>query len=61
MGSGSTIAAASACGFQSLGIELNRDYFRLATKAVPQLAALSIDSTRNGNRNGNRSADRRSD
>jgi DNA modification methylase len=52
MGSGSTIAAASACGLHSIGIELNRAYYRLATKAVPQLAALRIDPTasRNGHR-----------
>jgi site-specific DNA-methyltransferase (adenine-specific) len=37
MGSGSTIAAASACGFQSIGLETNSDYFKLATKAIPAL------------------------
>jgi site-specific DNA-methyltransferase (adenine-specific) len=41
MGSGSTIAAASACGLQSIGIELDRDYFNLARKAIPRLAALA--------------------
>jgi DNA modification methylase len=43
MGSGSTIAAASACGFASLGVEVHRAYYRLATRAVPKLAALTID------------------
>jgi DNA modification methylase len=43
MGSGSTIAAASACGLHSLGVEVQRDYYRLATKAVPKLAALTIE------------------
>jgi len=38
MGSGSTIAAAAASGLQSVGIELNDDYFHLATKAIPILA-----------------------
>jgi hypothetical protein len=40
MGSGSTIAAAAAVGYQSVGIEIDADYFALAQKAVPQLAAL---------------------
>jgi hypothetical protein len=39
MGSGSTIAAA-AVGYQSLGIEIDAQYFALAKKAIPQLAAL---------------------
>ena len=47
MGSGSTIAAASAMGIQSIGIERNDEYFRLASKAVPRLAALAIKD-RNG-------------
>lgn len=42
MGSGSTIAAASAIGVQSIGIERNDEYFRLASKAIPRLAALAI-------------------
>jgi DNA modification methylase len=41
MGSGSTIAAASARGLQSIGLESNRDYYRMAERAVPRLAALS--------------------
>lgn len=40
MGSGSTIAAADAVGYQSLGIEIDAQYFALAKKAIPQLAAL---------------------
>jgi site-specific DNA-methyltransferase (adenine-specific) len=40
MGSGSTIAAAAAVGYQSLGIEIDAQYFALAERAVPQLAAL---------------------
>ena len=35
MGSGSTIAAASACGLQSIGIEHNREFFEMAQRAVP--------------------------
>jgi len=40
MGSGSTIAAAEAVGYESVGIEIDADYFALAKRAVPQLAAL---------------------
>ena len=43
MGSGSTIAAAKACGLKSIGIEANVDYFRMAIQAVPQLAQIEID------------------
>ena len=40
MGSGSTIAAANAVGYDSLGVETDARYFELATKAIPQLTAL---------------------
>ncbi|HTX20838.1 MAG TPA: site-specific DNA-methyltransferase [Candidatus Aquilonibacter sp.] len=40
MGSGSTIAAAEAIGYNSIGLELDAEYFQLAQKAVPRLAAL---------------------
>lgn len=40
MGSGSTIAAATACGLQSIGVENNPEYFALAQRAIPLLAAL---------------------
>ena len=39
MGSGSTIAAAMACGLDSIGIEVDEEYFELASAAIPQLAA----------------------
>lgn len=42
MGSGSTIAAASACGLASLGIEVDPEYFHLAVDAIPLLARLQI-------------------
>ena len=45
MGSGSTIAAAEAVGYESIGVELDNDYFRLAQKAIPRLAALYPDFT----------------
>ena len=38
MGSGSTIAAATACGLDSIGIEIDAEYFELAQAAIPQLA-----------------------
>jgi site-specific DNA-methyltransferase (adenine-specific) len=42
MGSGSTVAAASALGLDSIGIERNAGYFAMATKAIPRLAALPL-------------------
>ncbi len=41
MGSGSTIAAAAACGLRSIGLEINPEYFEMAQKAIPELAAYS--------------------
>ncbi|HWA92506.1 MAG TPA: DNA methyltransferase [Rhizomicrobium sp.] len=38
MGSGSTIAAASAVGYSSIGIEKDSAYFAAASKAIPALA-----------------------
>jgi site-specific DNA-methyltransferase (adenine-specific) len=38
-GSGSTLAAAEAVGYQSLGIEKDRRCFNLATVAIPKLEA----------------------
>lgn len=40
MGSGSTLAAAEALGLASVGVERREEYFDLALKAVPRLAAL---------------------
>lgn len=40
MGSGSTIAAADAVGYDAIGLELDAEYFQLAQKSVPRLAAL---------------------
>ncbi|MBV8452498.1 MAG: site-specific DNA-methyltransferase [Deltaproteobacteria bacterium] len=42
MGAGSTIAAAEAVGVQALGLERNRQFFDLATNAIPRLKALKI-------------------
>lgn len=38
MGSGSTIAAASALGLRSIGVEINREYFAIARRAIPALS-----------------------
>lgn len=38
MGSGSTIAAATACGLKSIGLEQNKEYFQMAQQAIPILA-----------------------
>ncbi len=38
-GSGSTLAAAEAIGYRSIGIEKDSRYFKLATEAIPNLVA----------------------
>jgi DNA modification methylase len=40
MGSGSTIAAAEACGLASIGLEIREEYFAMAQYAIPKLASL---------------------
>lgn len=40
MGGGATIAAAVACGYESVGIEQDPIYFKLAEQTIPQLAEL---------------------
>ncbi|MDM0036810.1 DNA methyltransferase [Variovorax sp. J22P271] len=40
MGAGSTLAAANAVGYDSCGVELDAEFFALATKAVSKLASL---------------------
>ncbi len=41
-GSGSTLAAANAVGYQSIGVEADCRFVRLAETAIPKLAALSV-------------------
>ena len=41
-GAGSTLAAAEALGYESIGIEKDRRYFRLARTAIPRLAAFKL-------------------
>lgn len=42
MGSGSTIAAATACGLKSIGLEVREEYYSLAKSAIPILAKLKV-------------------
>lgn len=41
MGGGSTIAAAVAVGYQSIGVERDAEYFKIAEAGIPKLAQLS--------------------
>ncbi len=43
MGSGATVAAATACGLASIGLETNAEYFHMAVSAIPQLATLKVN------------------
>ncbi|MCX5768953.1 MAG: DNA methyltransferase [Candidatus Hydrogenedentes bacterium] len=42
-GAGSTLAAAEAVGYSSVGTEKDEHYFEMARKAIPKLAALQSD------------------
>ncbi|MBI2431881.1 MAG: site-specific DNA-methyltransferase [Candidatus Hydrogenedentes bacterium] len=42
-GSGSTLAAAEAVGYASIGIEKDPEYFAVAKLAIPKLAALKVN------------------
>ena len=44
-GSGSTLAAAAFCGYQSIGLEKDRQFFELAKSAIPKLADLYVLQT----------------
>lgn len=45
-GSGSTLAAAEAVGYPSIGIEVDEHYFQVALEAIPRLAGLRLDGER---------------
>ncbi len=42
MGGGSTIAAACAVGYYSIGIETDREYYNMAVQAIPKLGSISL-------------------
>jgi len=48
MGGGSTIAAAAAVGYDSIGIECDPAYFAVAQKAIPALALLPVNGASSG-------------
>ena len=41
MGAGSAIAASTALGFRSIGLEIDSDFFQIAEQAIPKLAELN--------------------
>jgi DNA modification methylase len=43
--SGSTLAAAEAIGYESIGIEQDAHYFDLARKAIPKGTAIRLDDS----------------
>ena len=44
-GSGSTLAAAEAVGYSSIGVEIDQHYVDIAKQAIPKLAKLNIAKT----------------
>jgi len=42
-GAGSTLAAAEAMGYESVGVEVNPEYFKIAKEAIPKLAKLEVN------------------
>jgi site-specific DNA-methyltransferase (adenine-specific) len=46
LGGGSTVAAAEAVGYRSLGVEIDPLFFELARRAIPLLAALPAEAPR---------------
>lgn len=45
MGAGSTIAAAVAVGYRSVGVESDSTFFDIAVEGIPQLSELSLSGT----------------
>ena len=52
MGAGSTIAAAAAIGYASIGVEMDPVYFGIAQQAIPTLAELGSERASSENRLG---------
>ena len=48
MGGGSTIAAAVALGYESIGLELDPTFYKIAERAIAQLAGIPTNGTGNG-------------
>ncbi len=61
MGAGSTIAAALAVGYESIGVERDPTYFDVAQRAIPVLAKIAVGgaSSSNGSTGGNGAASER--
>jgi DNA modification methylase len=49
MGSGSTVAAGKHFGLESIGLEVNEEYYLMARSAIPKLATLSVSLQSRGN------------
>lgn len=45
-GSGSTLAASQALGYNSIGLETDETYLEMALSAIPRLAALNVEEDR---------------
>ena len=45
MGAGSTIAAAVAVGYESVGLEVDPLFFAMAEQAIPKLSSISVNGT----------------
>ena len=53
-GSGSTLAAANAVGYESIGLEKDATYYQMAVRAIPALARVQADRVRAPNAPNNR-------
>lgn len=45
-GSGSTLAACEAIGYESIGLEKDLSYFEIAVNAIPKLAKVAVNGTK---------------
>lgn len=48
MGGGATIAAAVAVGYESIGLELDPAFYKVAERAIPRLAGIAVNGSGNG-------------